>query len=90
MQITITNANQPVPEPSPGGDPLIPKSKVVEVLRSLADRPGDAVPLEEVRSVIAPFLSNLQDKEIYERTSGYVQILDEVLKQLKPQADTPK
>jgi len=83
MKITITNSSDSSSETPESPNLLIPKAKLVEALRSLAERPEENIPFEEVKLALKPFLSNLADKEIYEKTSGYVQILDEVLKQIK-------
>ena len=83
MKIIITDINQPSPDSSASGNQLIPKTKLLEALKTLADRPQEEIPLLEVKDALEPFLSDLADKEIYEKTSGYVQILDEVLRQIK-------
>ena len=83
MKITITDTNNPSPEPLESGNPLIPKVKLIEALKTLAERPEENISTSEIKKILSPFLSNLSDKEIYEKTSGYVQILDEVVKQTR-------
>ena len=83
MKITITNTDNPSPEPPESGNLLIPKTKLIEALKTLVERPEENIPASEIKKILSPFLSNLSDKEIYEKTSGYVQILDEVLKQTR-------
>ncbi len=83
IKLTITNADGSASEGMEGKNPLVAKAKLVAALKAFADRPEEEIPFEEVEKALAPFLSNFSDKEIYEKTSGYVQILDEILKQSK-------